>query len=143
MVRGERSLFFISNMGIKSMVVKLIYGEGLLKIYERALVPHVVKFFQKRGYIVFTEQYIGYGRADVVSIILNENEVQKRIEHKIPRLPIKTLLRIMRILDKQGEMSIKEIAEFLGYSSSYIRNIITCVNPLYLLNENGIIRKIK
>jgi len=106
------------------------------------MVPRVVEFFQKRGYIVFTEQYVGFGRADIISITLNEREVRRRLEHGVRRLPIRTLLRMMRVLDQRGEASIKELAKVLGYSPNYIRNIVAYANPLYLINENGVIKKI-
>lgn len=106
------------------------------------MVPRVVEFFERSGYIVFTEQYVGFRRADIISITLDEHEVQRRLEHGVHRLPIRTLLRIMRVLDRQGEVSIKELAKILGYSSNYIRSIVVHANPLYLLINNGVIRKI-
>jgi len=115
----------------------------LKKIREKDLVPLVKKYFVKQGYIVFTEQYVGFQRADILAIRLDMNEVKKRIEHGITYIPPRTFFRMVRFLDKYGELTVKELAEKLGYSTKYVSSIISVVNPLYLYREQGRVRKIR
>ncbi len=103
---------------------------------------HVVRYFKEKGYLVFTERYAGLGRADVVGVKLDMDEVVKRVKHGVPRLPIRTLLRIMRILDKYGEVSMDDLAKRLGLSFDYVRKIVSYVNPLFLKRDGKIVKKI-
>ena len=115
----------------------------LLRIYERMLVPHVAEYFRRKGYLVFGEQHAGLGRADLIAVTLDMRVVEERLEHRVPRIPIRTLLRIMRLLERKGELHIEELSTKLGYSPHYIKKIVSYVNPLYLSRQNGVVRKIR
>ena len=114
-----------------------------MRIYEYELVPHVARYLRNKGYLVFTEKYVGIRRADVIGVLLNEEEVKKRIEHNTPRIPIRIFLRIMRVLEQRGDMSIKELAATLGYSTSYIRKVVATANPIFLVKQRGVIKKVR
>jgi len=114
-----------------------------MRIYEYELVPHIVRYFRDRGFIVFTEKYVGLRRADVIGVLLNEEEVKKRIEYNTPHIPIRIFLRIMRILDRHGGMSIRELASTLGYSTSYIRKIIAAASPIFVVRQKGLVIKVR
>lgn len=101
------------------------------------LVPYVVDYFRRKGYIVFTEQYVGYGKVDAIAITLNKDEIRRRMVYGVPHLPIRALLRIMRILDRYDKINIKDLAKYLSYSEGYVRRIVSYVNPLYLRNEEA------
>ena len=109
------------------------------KIREKDLVPFVEEYFTKQGYMVFKEQYIGFGRADLVAITLNNDEAKRRMEHHVPQIPIRTFLRMLRIIERNGSIAINDLARSMGYSKSYVRRIISYVNPLYLINRNGVV----
>ena len=107
------------------------------------LVPHVAEYFRRKGYLVFGEQYAGLGRADLIAVTLDMRVVEERLEHRVPHLPIRTLLRIMRLLERNEELHIEELSMKLGYSPHYIKKIVSYVNPLYLSRQNGVVRKIR
>ena len=112
------------------------------KIYEKALVPPIIDFFEKQGYIVFTEQYVGFRRSDVLAIRVNDDEVRKRMSHGVKHIPPRAFFRIMRLLDRYGELSIAELSNKLGYSAKYVSGIVSIVNPLYLYREKDRVKKL-
>ena len=113
-----------------------------LKIHEKMLGSYVIKYFAGKGYSVFREQPIGRGRADVIAVKMNIKEVERRVQHGINYIPMKTLLRILRILNDRKEATIEDLSLWLGYSTSYIRKVVSSVNPLYLKLNNGKVSKL-
>jgi len=102
-----------------------------LRIRERELTQHVFKYYRNKGYYVFTEQFAGMGRADIVAIRSDPSEVNKRLKHRIKGLPLRTIIRLLSALDKEV-LSIKELASALNFSESYIKKVINMINPLYI-----------
>ena len=112
------------------------------KIYEKTLVTPIIDLFERQGYIVFTEQYVGFRRADVLAVKVNNVEVRKRVSHGVKHIPPRVFFRIIRLLDRYGELSIEELADKLGYTTKYISSVVSTVNPLYLHRKKGRVRKL-
>lgn len=104
------------------------------RVYERDLVGLVADYFRGEGYLVITEVWEGVCRADVVALMPDWGEVEARLTHGVPGLPLRTVRKLLRVLG-EGRLSVKELASRLYLSESYVRKLVVSLAPLFVVRE--------